>query len=138
MYQLHPQLQKDTLHVGRFALCEILLMNDARYPWLILVPQRQDIGEIYQLELADREQLLRESCFVADTMAGLFAADKMNIAALGNMVPQLHLHHIARFRDDACWPQPVWGVGTAQAYSDHAAAARLATLREALAPLLVG
>lgn len=109
MFELHPQLVKDCLPVGRFSLCHLLLMRDANYPWCILVPARIDITEIYQLSDADQQQLMRESSLLASSMAALFAADKMNIAALGNIVPQLHIHHVARHHADPAWPRPVWG-----------------------------
>lgn len=137
MFNLHPQLDKDTILVGQFALSDVLLMNDARYPWLILVPRRDDLREVYQLDDADQQQLLRESSFVAETMANLFKADKMNIAAIGNMVPQLHIHHIARFKDDACWPKPVWGVGQARPYSEDELGIVLDALKSALADYLI-
>lgn len=132
MFQLHPQLQQDCEQIGRFELCELLLMRDAHYPWCILVPARADIGEIYQLDAQDRMQLMRESTYLAETMATLFTADKMNIAALGNIVPQLHIHHIARHRNDAAWPAPVWGKVPARAYAPEDLAQTVARLRAAL------
>ena len=92
-------------------------MNDANYPWVILVPRREAISEMHQLDESDQLQLMRESIFVAGKMQVHFQADKMNIAALGNVVPQLHIHHIARFKDDPAWPKPVWGVLPAMAYT---------------------
>src|SRR5690606_34161390 len=80
-----------------------------QFPWVILVPQQPEVTEIHHLELADRHQLMNESCRIAEIMVDLFAPHKMNIAAIGNLVPQLHLHHVARFVDDVAWPQPVWG-----------------------------
>ena len=109
MFTLHPQLQQDCEQLGRFGLCRLLLMRDANYPWCILVPERPDITEIYQLTAEDQQQLTRESVLLSRAMAELFVADKMNVAALGNVVPQLHIHHIARRRDDPAWPAPVWG-----------------------------
>ncbi len=132
MFQLHPQLQQDCEHLGRFELCHLLLMRDAHYPWCILVPARADVSEIYQLDENDRQLLMRESCYLAEVMATLFKADKMNIAALGNVVPQLHIHHIARHRDDPAWPAPVWGKVPARAYAPEALAQTVARLREAL------
>lgn len=108
-FQLHPQLQKDCIGLGRFELCRLLLMNDSQYPWFILVPEIADIREIYELNNAHRRQLLEESCRLAETLTGLFNADKMNIAAIGNLVPQLHIHHIVRYRSDRAWPAPIWG-----------------------------
>src|SRR5690348_1989792 len=108
-FELHPQLQKDCIQLGRLTLCRLLLMNDANYPWFILVPERPDIREIYELSETDQQQMLRESSALARSLSGIFSPDKLNIAALGNVVPQLHVHHIARFRKDAAWPAPVWG-----------------------------
>lgn len=119
MFELHPQLAKDCLPVGRFALCHLLLMRDANYPWCILVPARIDITEIYQLSGEDQQQLMRESSLLASSMAALFSADKMNVAALGNIVPQLHVHHIARRRDDPAWPAPVWGKVPPLSYTEE-------------------
>lgn len=119
MFELHPQLAKDCLPVGRFPLCHLLLMRDANYPWCILVPARIDITEIYQLSGEDQEQLMRESSLLASSMTALFSADKMNIAALGNIVPQLHIHHIARRRDDPAWPAPVWGKVPPLSYTEQ-------------------
>ncbi len=106
---LHAQLKQDCHVLGRFPLSLLLLLDDAQYPWFILVPQRRDVCEIHHLCEADQQQLLRESVILAQAMERAFTADKMNVAALGNVVPQLHVHHIARFRDDPAWPAPVWG-----------------------------
>lgn len=116
MAALHPQLVKDCLLIGRFPLCRLLLMQDANYPWFILVPDRKDVTEIYQLSDRDQRQLLRESATLANLLVDRFHADKLNIAALGNVVPQLHVHHIARYRDDPAWPAPVWGHTAAKPY----------------------
>jgi len=132
MTTLHPQLQKDCLIVGRLTLCHVLLMNDANYPWLILVPDRDNVTEIYQLTEADQAQLIRESSTVAKMLTDHFNADKINIAALGNVVPQLHIHHIARYRNDIAWPKPIWGQVSAKAYSDEALTKILDKLRMAL------
>ncbi len=109
MIKLHPQLEKDCIILGEFCLCSLLLLNDANYPWFILVPNRENITEMHQLSTADQQQLMTESMFLSDCLAQVFLPDKLNIAALGNVVPQLHIHHIARFTTDACWPAPVWG-----------------------------
>lgn len=97
------------MQLGRFALCRLLLMNDANYPWFILVPERENIREIHELNDADRHALWDESAVLARALAAVFKPDKLNIAALGNQVPQLHVHHIVRYTHDAAWPQPVWG-----------------------------
>lgn len=113
MFTLHPQLQTDGILIGDFPLSRLLLLNDARYPWFILVPRRQAITEIYELSEEEQQQLLRESSQLGRFLMDAFRGDKLNIGALGNLVPQLHLHHIVRYRSDAAWPRPVWGVGTA-------------------------
>jgi diadenosine tetraphosphate (Ap4A) HIT family hydrolase len=109
MFTLHSRLATDTYVLGRLPLSLVLLAKDANYPWCILVPQREGVREIHQLSLVDRHQLLDESCALAEVMEEAFQSIKMNVAALGNMVPQLHLHHIARFEDDNAWPKPIWG-----------------------------
>jgi len=119
MFTLHERLVVDSTQIGELPLCTLLLINDANYPWLVLVPRRPEIREIYQLETTDRVQLLEESCVLSEVMDAVFTPLKMNVAALGNMVPQLHLHHIARFSDDPAWPNPVWGAVPAKAYDDE-------------------
>lgn len=109
MFELDARLQRDTVIVGRFPLSLLLLNKDANYPWCILVPARLAIQEIYELAARDRQQLLDESCRLGAALTKLFSPDKLNIAALGNVVPQLHLHHIVRYRSDPAWPAPVWG-----------------------------
>lgn len=109
MFELHPQLVKDTFPIGRFRLCQLLLMNDSQYPWFILVPERENIREVHELDDSDRRQLWEESAQLSRTLTELFKPDKLNIAALGNQVPQLHVHHILRHTHDPAWPAPVWG-----------------------------
>lgn len=109
MFQLHERLAADTHNLGRSRLCEVLLMNDSTWPWIILVPAVPEIREIYQLDKAQQQRLLEESSALSQGMMESFGGDKMNVAALGNMVPQLHLHHIVRFEGDPAWPGPVWG-----------------------------
>ena len=132
MAELHPQLQKDCLEVGRFPLCRLLLLRDANYPWFVLVPDCDNISEIYQLSDADQQQLLRESTLLSRALAAAFTPDKLNIAALGNVVPQLHLHHVVRYRSDPAWPAPVWGKVPATAYTAAALSAVIAKLKESL------
>ncbi len=131
-FQLHPRLAADCVLVGELPLCKLLLMNESRYPWCILVPRRASVTEIYRLDASDRRQLLDESCLLAETMQRLFQPDKLNIAAIGNLVPQLHLHHVARYQTDAAWPAPVWGKFTPETYSKEALQQRLTELRLAL------
>ena len=118
MFQLHERLAADTHNLGRSRLCEILLMNDRTWPWIILVPAVPDIREIYQLGKEQQQRLLEESSTLSQGMMEIFGGDKMNVAALGNMVPQLHLHHIVRFEGDPAWPGPVWGKQPPVPYED--------------------
>ena len=94
-------------------------MNDSNYPWFILVPDREDITEIHQLNETDQQQLITESSVLSRIIHKQFNADKINIAALGNLVPQLHIHHIVRYKNDAAWPAPVWGKLPAKAYTEE-------------------
>ncbi|MCI3944383.1 HIT family protein [Pseudomonas syringae] len=132
MFVLDPRLQQDTLLVGDFPLCRLLLSNDAHYPWFILVPRRADISEVFQLEPADQLQLWHETSALAKVLKDVFDADKINVAALGNMVSQLHMHVIVRKRDDIAWPAPVWGKHPAVAYTDE----QFAAVRRRLKPVL--
>ena len=134
LFELHPQLAADTFVVGHFPVCRLLLMNESRYPWFILVPARVGMSEIHQLSKADRAQLWEESDLLSRALMEQFQADKLNIAALGNMVPQLHLHHIARFKTDAAWPAPVWGKFKPEPYSPNAAQ-QVMTSMQAILPL---
>ena len=132
MATIHPQLMHDCQLLGRFTLSHLLLMRDANYPWCILVPDRDDISEIHQLGGTDQQQLLRESSLLSVAMESAFSPDKLNIAALGNVVPQLHLHHIARYRTDAAWPAPVWGRVPAKPYLEYELAAVVNSLTSLL------
>ncbi len=109
MFQLHQTLAQDTFLVGEFPLSTLRLMNDCQFPWLILVPRVSGVTELYELTPADQVQFLRESSWLSSQLAKAFQADKMNVAALGNQVPQLHFHHIVRYKNDSKWPNPVWG-----------------------------
>lgn len=133
MFALDPQLSSDTLLVGDLPLSRVLLMDDKNFPWLILVPRVENAVEIFQLSAAQQSELAIESALIASTMSRYFGAEKMNVAALGNVVAQLHVHHIARFKTDACWPKPVWGALAPLAYSG----AERTSLPAALAELLV-
>jgi diadenosine tetraphosphate (Ap4A) HIT family hydrolase len=115
-FTLDPRLSRDTFVLGAFPLSLLLLMNDRTYPWLILVPRRPELSELFHLTDADRGQLLWESTHISRVLYELFRPDKLNIAALGNVVPQLHLHHVVRFRTDPAWPAPVWGKAPAAPY----------------------
>ncbi|MEK9920619.1 MAG: HIT domain-containing protein [Luminiphilus sp.] len=132
MFKLDPQLEADTFLVGMTPLSRILLMNDCRYPWLILVPERPGITEAFELGEEDQRRLWQESMVLGEVMKTCFSAHKLNIATLGNQVSQLHVHHIARFRTDPAWPRPIWGVGAAEPYTPDAALERVSSMREAL------
>jgi len=132
LFTLHPQLEKDSIELADFPLCKLLLCNDSAYPWFILVPKVADISEIYQLDWQQQQQLLNESSLLSELLMQVFAGDKMNVAALGNVVEQLHVHHVVRFKDDAQWPKPIWGQQEAAPYSEQA----LTILKENLLPQL--
>jgi diadenosine tetraphosphate (Ap4A) HIT family hydrolase len=134
MATIDARLLQDCELLGRFPLCHLLLMRDANYPWLVLVPDRDGVREIHHLEDADRQQLLRESVLVSALLEEQFRPDKLNVAALGNVVAQLHVHHIVRYRTDPAWPAPVWGRVPARPY----AAEVLAVLSERLTGALAG
>ena len=131
-FELDQRLAADTFLVDETPLSRVLLMNDARYPWLILVPRRSDATEPFELSEADQAQLWQESMRLGEAMKAHFAAGKLNIAALGNQVAQLHVHHIARFHTDDAWPGPVWGVGSAVPYSDADRDALIGEMRSLL------
>lgn len=128
-FELHPQLAADTVLVGDLPLCRLLLMNDRQYPWTILVPRRAGLREIYELHESDQLRFWRESTQLSQTLMRAFSGDKLNVAALGNMVPQLHVHHIVRFKGDPAWPAPVWGKHPAQSYDGAMLNERLQLLR---------
>jgi diadenosine tetraphosphate (Ap4A) HIT family hydrolase len=109
-WSLHTQLQKDTIDIGDLPLSRVLVIKDANYPWLMLVPRRPDVVEIIDLDEVEQSQLMTEINRVARALKEITRCDKLNIAALGNVVPQLHVHIIARRTSDAAWPRPVWGV----------------------------
>ncbi|MDD5227483.1 MAG: HIT domain-containing protein [Methylococcales bacterium] len=131
IFQLHPQLQQDCFLLGRFELCQVLLVNDSQFPWFILVPQRENIREIYQLTPDDQITLIQESSYLAKNLAEIFNADKLNVAAIGNLVPQLHLHHVVRYQTDKAWTAPIWGKFAAVPYTEQ----QLNELLERLTPL---
>ena len=131
-FALDPRLQADTHHVGDLPLARVLLFDDARFPWLVLVPRQAGLRELIDLAHDDQHRLLDEVSRCAQALHALVRPDKLNIAALGNVVAQLHVHVIARYTHDAAWPRPVWNVGTAQAYPADALHARVASLRAAL------
>ncbi|NVO14187.1 MAG: HIT domain-containing protein [Rhodoplanes sp.] len=108
-WSLHPQLAKDTINIGDLPLCRVLVINDANYPWLLLVPRRPEVAEIIDLDEVEQAQLMTEITRVGRALKAVTQCAKLNIAALGNVVSQLHIHVIARRTSDAAWPRPVWG-----------------------------
>ncbi|MGB0897658.1 MAG: HIT domain-containing protein [Psychrobium sp.] len=120
MFELDKRLANDTVVVGNFPLSVVLMSRDSRYPWCILVPRVADITESYQLTIEQQQQLCLESAMIAETLMAEFKGDSMNVAALGNVVSQLHVHHVVRFTNDDTWPGPIWGVGQVVPYSDEA------------------
>ena len=131
-FTLHERLAADTVPVVDLALCRVLLMKDRRYPWLILVPRRERLRDFDDVKPEDKHAFYEEIERVSAILREEAAAEKMNVAALGNMVPQLHVHIIARFERDAAWPGPVWGVGDAEPYADGEAEALIERLRTRL------
>ena len=115
-FQLHELLVRDCIELVDFPLSKLLLMNDSQYPWFVLVPRVEGIQDVYQLDWEQQQQFLNESSLLSEVLMQIYSGDKMNVAALGNVCPQLHIHHIVRFKDDPVWPKPVWGVNPMQAY----------------------
>ncbi|WP_430390567.1 HIT domain-containing protein [Dyella sp. 20L07] len=131
-FSLDPRLQADTRHVLSLPLCEVLLMNDARFPWLVLVPRQAELVEICDLAADQQTALWQEVNRAAQALRTLQPFDKLNLGALGNIVRQLHVHVVGRREGDAAWPGPVWGNGRAQPYNDDAMASLVSQLRDAL------
>jgi len=132
-WSLHPRLEQDTVPVGDLPLSRLLVHNDANYPWLLLVPRRPEACEIIDLDEADRQQLMAEIAMASRVLKAVTMCDKLNVAAIGNVVPQLHVHVLARRRDDAAWPKPVWGTVPARAYDLAERERFVAALRRELA-----
>lgn len=120
MFELAPEIERDSLWLADWPLCQLRVQNDANYPWFILVPRRVAMVEIIDLTQDEQRQLWRESAFLSEFLKAEFNAKKLNVAALGNMVPQLHVHHIVRYENDIAWPAPVWGKAPAKMYSEAA------------------
>ena len=130
-WSLHPQLQRDTEAVGDLALSRVLVMNDADYPWLILVPRRPGVSEIIELGGEDA-QLMIEISHASRVLKSATGCDKLNVAAIGNVVPQLHVHIVARRRSDPLWPKPVWGAAPPRPYEKAALERFVNVIREQL------
>jgi diadenosine tetraphosphate (Ap4A) HIT family hydrolase len=131
-WTLHPQLANDTGPIGDLPLSQVRVMHDANYPWLLLVPRRAGASEIIDLDPADRVQLMTEIADAARALKSVTQCDKLNIAAIGNLVPQLHVHVVARRRDDAAWPRPVWGAAPPRGYEPTTLDALIAAIRHEL------
>jgi diadenosine tetraphosphate (Ap4A) HIT family hydrolase len=132
MFQLHARLAEDSVHIADLPLSQLRLARDARFPWAILVPAKPGLREVHDLAPKDQGRLMADIVMVSQALERLHGPDKINLGALGNLVPQLHVHVIARFLDDAAWPGPVWGVGTAEAYGDEDLAAACQELKAAV------
>lgn len=133
-FALHPQLAADGLFLVDWPLSQVLRMNDAAYPWLILVPRLTGAREIIDLSAADRVRLMDEIAWASQALKDLHRPDKINVGALGNMVPQLHIHVLGRFGDDPAWPKPVWGHAAPIRFEPADAAREVETWRTALSP----
>ncbi|GAA4864027.1 HIT family protein [Luteimonas vadosa] len=131
-FSLHPQLAADTHPIGSLALCDLRLMDDGNYPWLVLVPRVAEARELIDLDADQRHLLADEVDRAAHLLRDAFQPHKLNVAALGNLVPQLHVHVIARFEDDPAWPAPVWGRVDAKPYAPEALVERITLLRDTL------
>mgnify|MGYP000038254659 CR=1 FL=1 len=131
-FRLHAQLSQDCVELAELPLCKLLLCNDSAYPWFILVPKVSDITDIYQLDWQQQQQLLNESSLLSELLMQVFVGDKMNVAALGNVVEQLHVHHIVRYKTDVSWPKPIWGQQPLTPYTAEA----LVNLKNKLIPQL--
>jgi diadenosine tetraphosphate (Ap4A) HIT family hydrolase len=132
MFKLDSRLHNDTFFVCDLSLSRVLLMNDSQFPWLILVPKKHDIAEIIELTEQEQVMLTKESAHVSQVMQAMFSPYKLNVAALGNVVRQLHVHHVARFESDVAWPKPVWGNQAAVPYTQEKAESLVASLQQAL------
>lgn len=131
-WHLHPQLADDTHPIASLPLCDLRLMDDGNYPWLVLVPRVADAVELVDLDADQRHRLTDEIDTASRALRAVFRPHKLNVAALGNLVPQLHVHAIARYEDDPAWPAPVWGRVAARPYSPEALVARITALQDAL------
>jgi diadenosine tetraphosphate (Ap4A) HIT family hydrolase len=132
-WRLHPELARDCAFVADLALCRVLVLTDANYPWLVLVPREPALVDVIDIDEKGRAQLMREACAAAAALKAITRCDKLNVAALGNVVAQLHVHVIARFHHDPAWPKPVWGQVPARSYDAAALATFIESVRTALA-----
>jgi diadenosine tetraphosphate (Ap4A) HIT family hydrolase len=132
-FLLHPQLEADTIEVRRLSLSRVRLMNDRTWPWLVLVPEREETTELFELDAEDRAVFVEEMALASTVLRDLFQPHKINVAALGNQVSQLHCHVIARFHYDPAWPRPIWGVQPAVPYERHEQETLVGALQDAFA-----
>jgi len=132
VFELHPKLKSDTTTVSENEKYLLLLAQDARFPWLILVPKHENISEIYQLPEDDQREVAETSVALGRDLMKIFGGDKLNVASLGNQVPQLHIHHIVRYQGDAAWPNPIWGHAESKPYSTERLNERLELIRSGL------
>ena len=132
VFELHADLQRDGIVITDLPLCRLLLCNDSNYPWFIMVPRRENVKDIYELNWQDQQQFLNESSALSEILMQCFNGEKMNVAALGNVTPQLHIHHIVRFSHDPVWPKPIWGQLPLKPYSDN----EVASIKAKLLPML--
>jgi len=132
MFTLHPLLAADTIEIATWGVSRVRLMKDANYPWLLLIPARAGLTGMHQLNAADATTVMSEISLASRALDMIYTPARINVAALGNVVPQLHIHVIARFEDDPAWPGPVWGTGLAQDYSDEKLQRTLASVKQAL------
>ena len=128
------RLNNDTKKIATWPLCDLLLMNDSQYPWCILVPRVSGLSEMYQLSRSQRQQFDLESIHLSKVLMQVFAGKKLNVAALGNVVSQLHIHHVVRYEDDVSWPAPVWGRFPAESYTEESLKACLEKLSDLKEP----
>lgn len=131
-FELDPRLARDTELVENLGLCQLRIMKDSRWPWFMLVPQRNDMSELFELTPLDQALLTFETNMVAAALKKATGAEKINVAAIGNIVRQLHVHIVARFDGDPNWPGPIWGYGQAEAYQDTAKQSLIKSLTENL------
>ena len=131
-FALHPQLEKDSRFVYRLNLSDVRIIDDANYPWFLLIPRRPNLAELHQLNEDEQQLLTNESRLLSQAIEQCFSPDKLNVAAIGNVVPQLHVHHIARYKADIAWPKPVWGFAPLLSYEDTQLQARIGVLSECL------
>ncbi|WP_068547366.1 HIT domain-containing protein [Thalassotalea crassostreae] len=131
-FELHADLERDGIEVADLPLCKLLLCNDSQYPWFIMVPRVVGVKDIYELNWQDQQQFLNESSAVSELLMQVFDGEKMNVAALGNVTPQLHIHHIVRFSHDPSWPKPIWGQLPLKPYSNE----QVQSIKDRLIPML--